>query len=438
MLRTKYLAAIISTAIFTCMFGIQSADDNTKRTSFVLANSLSLPFPVNETVKNEDSDFERTKKFDVTIEKFMQQWEIKGASFALMKDGKLIYAKGYGYADEDTQEPMEVKHLFRIASVSKLITATGIMKLVEYGILSLDDCVFGENGILNEPVFRTYKDKKFEQITIEHLLRHKGGFSARQGDPMFFPLVVAHKMNVAPPADLSTMIQFVLSRNLYFKPGTTYSYSNIGYGILSKVIEKVSGMGYEDFIRENVALPAGCFEMYMGRNFYEDKYPNEVHYYQSAVEEEILCCDGREILVPKYYGGNNIEGLVGAGAWVTSPVELLRFLSVIDGDPTIPDILQPGTIELMTSADKDTPIGWMSVYSDGSWVRTGSLSGSSAMMKRQSDGYSWVFLTNTSAWKGAKFTKHIDYLVSRAVQNVAQWPEFDLFELQNIGRFSAI
>ena len=76
----------------------------------------------------------------------------------------------------------------------------------------------------------------------------------------------------------------------------------------------------------------------------------------------IPACDGSKQLVPKYYGGNHIEALSGAGAWVASPIELLRFLAVIDGDPRIKDILKPETIAQMTAFSFDTlPIGWMHV-----------------------------------------------------------------------------
>ncbi|MDL2251818.1 beta-lactamase family protein [Odoribacter sp. OttesenSCG-928-J03] len=413
--------------------GLSNKDDSVDE--IILAeDTLDYPLiiPAGEVIKNEDSDCLDTKKFDATIERFMRKWEIKGASFALMKDGKLIYAKGYGYADEENDIKTEVKHIFRIASLSKLITATGIMKLVEDGKLSLDDRVFGEEGILNDSIFLTYRDSRIPHITIEHLLRHQGGFSTRLGDPMFYPLTVAQKMDAPAPADLNTMIRFVLSRRLGYTPGSASSYSNIGYGILSRIIEKVSGMAYESYIQKNILLPAGCFDMYIGHNFYEDRYANEVRYYQAASEEIMPCCDGSGKLVPKYYGGNNVEGLSGAGGWLASPVELLRFLAVIDGDETIPDILSPETIKLMTTYHKGShPIGWMYVSGGGNWVRTGTLSGTSALMKKQQNGYSWVFLTNTSAWKGAKFPKYIDRHVSQAMHRVKQWPENDLFELQN-------
>ena len=197
----------------------------------------TLAIAIHDLFTNEYSDLDETKRLDNTIERFMRQWEIKGASLAIMKDGKLIYSKGYGYADEENGIKTDVNHIFRIASVSKLITAAGIMKLVENGKLSLDDKVFGEDGILNDTtLYYPIKDKRAKNITVENLLRHQGGFTARYGDPMFNPVDIAKKMDVPAPADLNTVIKFVLSRRLGFTPGTSTNYSNVGYGILTKII----------------------------------------------------------------------------------------------------------------------------------------------------------------------------------------------------------
>lgn len=387
--------------------------------------------PASETFRNSFSELPETQKMDRIIKRFMKKWEIRGASFALMKDNKLLYAKGYGYADQEQDIPTETHHIFRIASISKLITAAGIMKLAEDGHLDLNDPVFGPEGILNDSVFSSIRDPRMKQITVEHLLRHKAGFTTIYGDPMFCSVDIARKMDVPPPADLNTIIRFVLSRRLRYPPGSSTAYSNIGYGILSKVIEKVSGMTYEKYIQENLLYPAGCFDMHLGHSLYEDKHENEVRYYESATEEFIPACDGSNHLVPKYYGGNYIEALSGAGAWVASPIELLRFLAVIDGDPRIKDILQPETIARMTAFTFDSlPIGWMHVSYNGDWSRSGTLSGTSALMKKQHDGYSWIFVTNTSSWKGSKFPTYINQMITQALSTVQQWPERDLFELQ--------
>ncbi len=385
--------------------------------------------PIHDIIHNYYSDLSETKRLDATIERFMNQWEIKGASLAIMKDGKLIYSKGYGYADEESQTKVDVSHIFRIASISKLITATGIMKLVESDKLSLEDKVFGENGILNDTVYQAIRDKRVKEITVEQLLRHKGGFSLRYGDPMFHPVEIAKKMGVPPPADLNTIIRFVLSKRLGFRPGTSTCYSNVGYGILSKVIEKISGQSYEKYIQDSILIPAGCFDMHLGNNLCERRYPNEVKYYEPTNAELVRACDGRDTLVLRSNGGNNIEELYGAGGWVASPTELLRFLSAIDGNDNYPDVLTPESVKTMTANIYNAlPIGWMNTNSRGDWWRSGTLAGTSAMMKHQKDGFSWVFITNTSSWTGSKFPNKIERMMHQALNRVKSWPERDLFD----------
>lgn len=411
--------------------GLPPIQDSLLLSSSAFSKTPLPLFPAGLVISNSDSDLPETEKLDRSIEKFMKTWHIRGASFALMKDNKLLYTKGYGFADKENAEETDVKHIFRIASVSKLITAVAIMKLVEEGELKLSDKVFGPEGVLNDSIFLKIKDSRAKKITVEHLLRHRGGFSTAYGDPMFNSVSIARKMKVTPPADLNTIIRFVLSRRLSFAPGSSTIYSNIGYGILTRVIEKVTGNGYEEYIRREVLRPAGCFDMHLGRNLYEDRFPNEVRYYEGGAPELIPACDGSHKAVPRYYGGNNIEALYGAGGWVASSTELLRFLASIDGDPGIPDILKPETIEQMTRFSvENLPIGWMHVTPQGDWLRTGTLSGTSVLMKKQHNGYSWVFISNTSSWKGPKFPSYINAAITRALRAVPDWPEKDLFELQ--------
>lgn len=432
------LIAVIALIIFVKPWDISIAGVNksAKQDSTLIPPLSELPvslLPINQVTNNTDSELPETERLDRTIEQFMNKWEIKGASFALMKDNRLIYCKGYGFADVEAQIPMDVKHIFRVASISKLITAVGIMKLVEEGKMNLHDKVFGEQGILNDSCFLDIKDPRSKKITVEQLLRHQGGYSIAYGDPMFCPLDIARKMNVEPPVDLNTMIRFVLSRRLGYTPGESTRYSNIGYGILSKVIEKVTGKGYEEYIRKHILKPAGCSDMFLGHNLDTDHFPNEVKYYEVSNAELVPACDGSGKMVYRSNGGNNIEELYGAGGWVASPAELLRFLAAIDGNPEMKDILKPETIRYMTkSLPNALPIGWIEASTEGDWTRTGTLAGTSALMKKQRNGYSWIFVTNTSSWKGSQFPPYINAMMQKAMNTVNQWPDRDLFELQNM------
>ena len=425
----KYIIAIISIlVIIVWMKPWQELNNDTTEEYVMPEDSLSVA--IHDLLTNRYSDLEETKRLDNMIERFLRQWEIKGASLAIMKDGQLIYSKGYGYANVEDSIPMDVFHIMRVASVSKLITAAGIMKLVENGKLSLQDKAFGSEGILNDStVYGNIKDKRTLDITVENLLRHQGGFTTRYGDPMFNPVTVAKKMNAENPATMETMIQFVLSRRLGFTPGTSTAYSNVGYGILSKIIERVSGQGYEQFIQDSILHPAGCFDMHLGHNVYEDRFPNEVRYYEGTDATPIQACNGADTLVPRSNGGNNIEEFYGAGGWVASPTELLLFLAAIDGDDSQPDILSKESVALMTEkVENAMPLGWMSTTSGGDWERSGSMAGTSAMLKRQKDGFSWAFTTNTSNWTGPRFPHKIDNIVAQAMDRVKEWPERNLFD----------
>lgn len=384
---------------------------------------------VNHKITNADSDLPATERMEGMIRAFLRQWDIKGASVAIAKDGRLVYAKGFGYADVEKGERMEVSHVMRIASVSKLITAAGIMKLREQGRLKLSDRVFGPHGILADSLYGAPEDKRMERITVEHLLRHDAGFSLSNGDPMFYPLDIARKMGVKSPPDRRTMIRFALSRGLGSAPGQRYSYSNLGYLILSEVIERVSGRDYESYVQENILRPAGCFDLHIARNFPEEKYPHEVSYYEPSNAEKVLSCDGRGRRVLRCRGGNDVRGLSGAGAWVASPVEIARVVCALDGrNDATPDILKRSSVEYMTQNVRGRmPIGWINTYGAGNWTRSGSFAGTSAMVKRQRNGYTWVFIANTSSWTGAKFPKKIEDLMTRALSTVKSFPARDMF-----------
>lgn len=384
--------------------------------------------PLNHRIDNNMNLLTETQQLDREIERFMSKWDIKGASFAIMKDDKLLYAKGYGYANVSDNIKCDVRHLFRIASVSKLITAVAVMKLYEKKYLQLSDKVFGADGILNDSLFLNITDKRVKDITVEHLLRHQGGFSNRIGDPMFNTDIVARTLGVALPLCMNDMVAYASRSKLRTKPGAYTDYSNMGYLILSKVVEKVSGQDYERYVRDSVLFPIGCYDMHIGKNYESERRYNEVSYYEVHDAEPVEAFDGSGRVVMKCNGGNDVTGLYGAGGWIASPVELLRFIAAVDNNQGKDNILSSETIRLMTQLDKgELPIGWANVTTNNEWLRTGTLAGTSALIKRHNDGTIWAFVTNTSSWKGSTFPKYINSTVTKAINSVKEWPRRDLF-----------
>ena len=387
------------------------------------------PTPLNHLMNNSMSDLEETEKFDAAIRRFMRYWDIKGASFALMKNDSLIYAKGYGYSDIKDSIECEVKNVFRVASVSKLITAVAIMRLCETGKLSTQDFVFGEEGILCDSLFLNYRDKNIKKITVEHLLRHTGGFANPHGDAAFNTDLVAKYLGKELPLSMDDMVQYATRIRLRARPGGWYNYSNLGYIILSKVIEKASGMPYETYVKDSVLAPMGCYDMHLAHNYSDEFLENEVKYYEVKEAEPVPAYDGSDTLVMKSRGGNDVHGLYGAGGWVASPVELLRFVSAIDNCPVKGEFLSQESIDFMTMYSKNfKPAGWATVTSR-EWMRTGSMAGTSALIKTQKDGYTWVFISNSSSWTGPALSRRMGRDITRALQRVKKWPEVDYFNL---------
>lgn len=396
----------------------------TERVSIIGGNYV----PAHLRIDNSLTDARAFESAEKGIEWFMKNWSIKGASVAVAKEGKLLYARGFGYASLPDSLPVEPYHRFRIASVSKLITAVAIMKLQEEGRLTVTEKVFGPGAILDDTLFAHPKDRRVFDITVGHLLAHEGGWSQRYGDQMFMPEVISRTMDVPMPVDLKTIIRFALSKNLHFAPGTGQSYSNLGYSILGLVIEEASGMDYETYCRRKILEPLGIFDMSLGRNLPEDALPLEVSYYEVENAPLRPSVYGTGEMVPASRGGNDIETLGAAGGWVATAPDLMRLLLAVDGFDEPKDILLPESIEFMTDVYNGfAPVGWRATMPNGTWWRTGSFSGTTAMLKRMPDGTAWVVLMNSSAWNGPELTSDVDQMMARFLQRINEWPETDLF-----------
>ena len=383
---------------------------------------------LNEAITNQRSDIPELKAMDHSVDSFMNFWTLKGVALAVVRHDSLVYAKGYGRADAST--PMTPGTTMRLASVSKLLTAVGIMKLQEEGKVFLDTPVFGPFGVLKR--FDPYiKDSNYYSMTVEHLLRHQGGFTTSGGDVMFSTLTFMRNHGLSEAPDAETLVEKQLARRLAFEPGTWQDYSNFGYLLLSLIIEEVSGMSYEEYMQEHVFKPAGCSGFSIAGNYLKDRKPGESQYFMQPDSELVPSYDGKLAAVEKCYGGNDITSLKGAGAWIGSAVEMARLVSCIDGCGPMEDILTEESVRQMTTwYDENTfSLGWVDTKPDGEWTRTGSFSGTSALVKVYPDGECWVFISNTSAWRGSRFSKNTAYLCKKLRGRFSHlMPKRDLFQ----------
>lgn len=405
--------------------------------SFVESTEVSESSPYSAALavapsrlENSASNHAETALVDTLMGRFMERWKIPAASVAILRDGALVYAKGFGHTDTSYSVATDPHHLFRIASVSKLVTAVAVLKLQEQGKLSLDDKVFGELTLLPVAKYGAPWQKRAYDITVRHLLEHTSGFSWRTlGDPAFQPQRIAADLDVPLPITRPQLIRWQLQQHLPYRPGTRYSYSNVGYMMLHEIVEQVSGMTYEDFVRAYVLLPAGIHDMRLGGSLAEQRHFREVMYHDhpgAPLRESVVNGD---TLAPRPYGGTDIDLLGGAGGWTASAEDLARLVAAIDGNPTFPDILSEASVATLTKRGKSRyPLGWKTVNGNR-WVRTGSLAGTNAIVYRLDERTTYVAIINQSQWNEYRFNRTMHAALSRALATINTWPEDNLFEL---------
>ena len=399
-----FIVVIIS-SICRCTCSSCSSDKSQEKDSIYEASNRKH---LNDTLTNAMSSQPELHAMDSIMQSYLKRWEIHGAQLAISRHDSLLYARGFGYADKDRQIPMEPSYIMRMASVSKLVTATGIMKLRDMGKIRLSDKVFGPKGILNDTFYvNSIRDKRYFDITVEQLLRHKAGFTNYAGDAIFSTRYIMQQNHLTTPPDHRTLLRIVLRRHLGYTPGMAQRYCNIGYTLLSLIIEKRTGMSYENFMQRYVLNPAGCYDFHIAGNYLKDRRKNETVYYMHSSSVPVPEFNNSGRMVVRCYGENDITTALGAGAWVASAAELCRLVASIDGDRTVPDVISPQAVKLMTQEmpDHQFSLGWNFTPRNRPWIRTGSLVGTSALVLRYPDGECWVFITNTSTWKGHKFSQ---------------------------------
>jgi N-acyl-D-amino-acid deacylase len=376
--------------------------------------------------------------YDDLMRQLLVQFNIPGGTVAVAKDGRLLFARGYGWADIESSRPVEPDSLFRIASISKPVTAAVVLRLVEQGQLSLDDTALKYFPDL-QPAEGSERDERWGGITIRQLLQHTGGWDRDKSfDPMFIPFRAAEAFGVAPPADSLTVIRYMLGQPLDFDPGTRYAYSNLGYCVLGRVIEQVTGKSYDEATRRLVLQPAGIRRMQLGRTLPGHRAEGEVRYYHHAPDSLTRCVFPDvhdQIAWPD--GGFHLEAMDAHGGWIASAVDLVRFATAVDGSRS-PALLHESSLAATVArparedaAESDTyyGLGWMirPVEGDANWWHTGSLPGTITLLVRTHHGMAWTAVFNTRPRETDKFRAALDTGLWEAAATMKQWPEHDLF-----------
>jgi CubicO group peptidase (beta-lactamase class C family) len=338
---------------------------------------------------------------------FMQQYFVPAMSVAIVRNSRFVWERPFGMAYPKNFEQTNSNTLFRIGTATMPVTAVAIFTLIEKGKLSLPAKVFGPDGILGD----TYKKKEYAQyvtdITVDHLLTHTcGGWASDATDPMM------HNNGWDAEKLISSTIE---DSALTSAPGTKWAYSNFGYYLLGRIIEKVSGMTYQDYVKQTVLAPCGITAMHIAGNSLHDRDPNEAEYLGQFNEKPYNI---------------NVSRMDSAAGWIASPSDMARFLTHVAGTPTIPALLRPETIMLMTTPcaayPQSSPAryarGWMVAENGkGLWFHYGTLPGSASVVVRRPDGMCWSAITNTRTLPADTMTSALDKMVWDMISQMPQW-----------------
>ena len=388
--------------------------------------------------------------YDDLMTSFVREHKPPGAALAVSYQGRLVYARGFGFANLEKQDPVHPAALFRIASISKPFTSAAVMRLVQQGKLKLDARVFPILKLEPHLEHGAHIDPRLHDIRVHHCLQHTAGWNRDKSfDPMSAVTAekVAKSLKVPLPIHPKQIIRYTMGKPLDFDPGAEYAYSNFGYCVLGRVIEVISGRPYDEFVSRQILTPLGILRMRQGKNLLRDRAPGEVRYYDSkkrigrAISGPII---GEQVPLP--YGVECIETMDANGGWIASAVDLLRFAVALD-DPKHSPILNEDSILAMLTPPPGAvghgPIGNAKpVYYGCGWeVRpasalsckytkwhTGMLAGSSTLLVCRQDRINWAVLFNSDAdSKGKEFEGLIDPLLHQPADEIKDWPEIDLF-----------
>jgi CubicO group peptidase (beta-lactamase class C family) len=275
-------------------------------------------------------------------------------------------------------------------------------------------------------------DPRIGSITVAHLLTHAGGWDeqATGQDAAMEPLagLAAKALGVPAPPGSQVMIRYALGRPLDFDPGSKSVYSNLGYQVLGRIIEAISGQTYEQYVRQNVLEPLNIGRMRLARSLPGGRAPGEVRYYPESrgVASVFPHLHG---LVPVAYGGLYLEGIDSSGGWMATPIHLVRFVTALDGSRAAA-LLKPGTLETMIRSPRPAPagkwsygLGWAVANEPGGtgWMKLGSTGGDCTYLRRRPDGLVVAASFNKRCDPG--FDEEVTY----AVEQVRDWPAHDLF-----------
>ena len=285
--------------------------------------------PTNGSYQGAGQYQQQIRLFDEFAQKQMGLDKTVGLTIGFMKDD-FVWVKGYGYADLENKSPAKAESAYRLASVTKPMTALAVLQLVEKGKIDLDAEV---------QTYVPYFPKKQWPVTVRQVLGHLGGISHYKNP--------TNELHIKERRSTREAIAIFENFDLVAEPGTRYSYSSYGYNLLGAIIEAASGMSYGEYMRQNIWQPLGMANTRMDDPL--DVIPNRVRGYQ-LVNGQVK---NSEFI--------DISSRFAAGGTRSTIPDLLKFAKgVMEGKLLKPDMMNVMATSMSTRAGRLTNygLGW--------------------------------------------------------------------------------
>ena len=279
------------------------------------------------TLATSGKEVPQLAAFDEAMVKFMRERGIRCGTLAVMKDGRIRAGRrGYGHAPRDGSRKVDPETPFRLGSLTKAITRAAVLELVRAGKLSLDTPVFKYLGV--EPPPGRTADPRLKDVTLRHLIDRQGRVGLH-GRPDLRPDVPASddRRSAAqeqPGQPVRDILRDMAGQPSQFDPGTKFSYSNFGYCVLGRVIEKASGQNYTKYVRESLLAPLGIrtIDLALHRQVLR-RHPLEPEYIDPGSGANVMTGKG---FTAAPDGTFYLEAMDASGGLIGSAPDMARFL----------------------------------------------------------------------------------------------------------------
>jgi CubicO group peptidase (beta-lactamase class C family) len=409
------------------------------------------------------------EEFERAVVRVIQDDRIPGAAIAFVKDGRLVYARGFGWGNKEARKAIEPTSVFRLASISKSLTGIGILKLIQEKQLCMEQKVFAPPNAAasanasgdvpcKQPIFHLEPvkcagckvDPRLYDITVQDLMQMAGGWITSKkkvdacgvmtqgsGDWSSEFQKTQRALHLHEMPTRVQLIRYGISHKLNFTPGTCYSYSNFSFMILGEVIEQVTGRPYEEWMQKNILQPMGATHarvLLFGKSL-----PNEVDYYTVLPDgKNRRCCI--DMLKPP---------IGPCGGWTASIIDLAHVQASLRSGIPEPNPLDPQTMALMVSRPANPKFagkfdywtdGWDTVRCPAESAGPGGCSVKEAMWEKGGD-FTGGTITTYASWSNGVgyvllFNSHTKTnmqdinrkIIEPLVRTKTDWPAWDLFK----------